>query len=75
MAQLVNDLPAMWETWVRFHGLCSPRGHKESTERLSLSLTSLCVIGLPGGASGKGPVLAEDTRGVGSIPGLGRSPA
>ena len=61
VAQLVKNLPAMWETWVRslgwedplererlptpvfwlgeFHGLYSPRGHKESytTKRLSLS--------------------------------------
>ena len=58
VAQLVKNLPAMWETWVRslgwedplrrerlptpvfwpreFHGLYSPRGHKEldTTEQL-----------------------------------------
>ena len=49
VAQLVKNLPAMWETWVRslgwevfwpgeFHGLYSPWGCKESdtTERFSL---------------------------------------
>ena len=41
VAQLVKNLPAMWETWVRslgwevfwpeeFHGLYNPLGHKES---------------------------------------------
>ena len=67
VAQVINNLPAMWETWVQsmgwegkgkfdpgrrerpltpvfwpreFHGLYSPRGHKEldTTEQLSLSL-------------------------------------
>ena len=64
VAQLVKNLPAMWETWVRSLGWEDPwRREKLPTPVFS---------GFSGGSAGK-----EHTRNAGdlvSIPGVGRSP-
>ena len=63
MAQLVKNLPAMWETWVRSLGWEDPLEKGKATHS-----SNICF---PGGSDGK--VSAFNVGDLGSIPGLGRS--
>ena len=64
MAQLVQNLPAMQETLVRFLGQEDPL----ERDRLPTPV----FLGFPGGSAGKESACNEGD--LGSIPGLGRSP-
>ena len=73
-----DRLPTLASWPGEFHGLYSPRGHKESdmTERLSFNFTSIKPQGFPGVSEVKNlPASAGDSVDTGLIPGLGRSPA
>ena len=65
MAQLVKNLPAMWETWVQ------SLGWEDPLEEGMASHSSI-LLGFPGGSDGKES--ACNAGDLGSISGLGRSP-
>ena len=64
VAQLVKNLPAMRETWVR------SLGWEDPLEKGKATYSS--ILGLPGCSDGKES--ACNAGGLGSIPRLGRSP-
>ena len=63
MAQLVKNLPAMWETWVQL------LGQEDALEKGMATHSS--ILGLPCGSAGKEP--ACNVGDLGSIPGSGKS--
>ena len=65
VAQLVKNLPAKWETWVRTLGWEDPLEKGKATHS--------SILGLPCSSAGKES--ACKVGDLGSIPGLGRSPA
>ena len=64
VAQLVKNLPAMWETWVR------SLGWEDPLEKGKAPHSS--ILGFPGGSEVK--VSDSNAGDPGSIPGSGRSP-
>ena len=64
MAQLVKNLPVMWETWVQSLGWEDPLEKQYATHA--------SILGFPCGSAGKES--ACNVEDLGSIPGLGRSP-
>ena len=85
MAELVKNLPAMWETWVPSLGWEHPleKGKAPHSNILAWRIpenywrrervpTPPVFLGFPGGSAGKES--ARSAGELGSIPGLGRSP-
>ena len=67
MAQMVKNLPAMWEAWIQ--SLCP----KDPLEKGMTTHSS--ILGLPWWLSGRESACnARAPEDTGSIPGLGRSP-
>ena len=63
MAQLVKNMPAMWETWVQSLGWEDPQEKGKATHS--------SILGFPCFSAGK--VYACNVGDLGSIPELGRS--
>ena len=71
MAQLVKNLPAMWETWVQSLGWEDPLEKGMATHSSILGLPTPVFLGSPGGSAGKES--ACNAGDLGLIPGLEKS--